>query len=340
MYNDLFSIGRFTVHTYGLMIAIGIIMAYVVAERRAKKQGLEYEKVFDLVLWCVIFGFLGAKILYIITIFPTVIKDPMMIITTFGDGWVIYGGIIFGILGAYLFCRRNKFSALTYFDLALPSVALAQGFGRIGCFFAGCCYGHETSSPLSITFHNSDFAPNGVALIPTQLISSGLDFINFFILITFNKKKKADGQVAALYLILYSAGRFILEFFRGDIERGSVGPLSTSQFIAIFMFAAGVILMVAATKRGYKFVPETAEAEDAVTEEDEGETAESEETVDADAESEDTDEAEETDFTETQTVKKEAKQVKETDPSTDDSDKEDLETEEDKEKDTEDFREV
>lgn len=134
----------------------------------------------------------------------------------------------------------------------MPSVALAQGFGRIGCFLAGCCYGQETNSALSITFHNSDFAPNNVALVPTQIYSSLLDFAHFFLLLYISGHKKASGQVAACYLIFYSVGRFILEFFRGDIIRGSVGVLSTSQFIGIFTGIAGVVLLVMIGKRHKK----------------------------------------------------------------------------------------
>ena len=127
----------------------------------------------------------------------------------------------------------------------MPSVALAQGFGRIGCFLSGCCYGRETNCPLSITFRESDFAPNGVPLIPTQIYSSVLDFIHFALLLYIAKHKKTDGEVAAAYLVCYSIGRFILEFFRGDLIRGSVGVLSTSQFISIFTGLAGVGMLLA-----------------------------------------------------------------------------------------------
>ncbi|MNT22111.1 Prolipoprotein diacylglyceryl transferase [compost metagenome] len=138
---------------------------------------------------------------------------------------------------------------MQYFDLIIPSVALAQGFGRIGCFLAGCCYGQETSSWFGVVFPENSFAPSGVALIPTQLISSGLDFLLFFVLVFFARKKKVHGQVAALYLLLYSAGRFVLEFYRGDIIRGNVGVLSTSQFIAIILFAISIGMMVISSKR-------------------------------------------------------------------------------------------
>ena len=105
----------------------------------------------------------------------------------------------------------------------MPSIALAQGFGRVGCLMAGCCYGAETDSWFHIVFHDSSYGPNGVPLIPTQAISSVLNFLHFFFLIWFARKERPAGQVAGLYLVCYSIGRFILEFYRGDLERGSVG---------------------------------------------------------------------------------------------------------------------
>lgn len=243
MKNELFSIGPITIYGYGLMIAIGIFSAYLTGEYRAKKKGLDPDHIFYFVIWCVLGGFLGSKLLYTITDLKNIIANPRIILN-FEDGWVVYGGIIGGIISAILYSKIKKLKFLAYFDLLVPSVALAQGFGRIGCFLAGCCYGHETHSPIGITFHNSAYAPNEISLIPTQLISSGLNYVHFFILIWFAARKKADGQVGALYLIFYSIGRFILEYFRGDLIRGSVGTLSTSQFISIFTLAAGIVLFV------------------------------------------------------------------------------------------------
>lgn len=243
MKNELFTIGPFTIYGYGLMIAIGIMAAYLVGEYRAKKKGLNPDYIFYYVIWCVIGGFLGSKLLYFITDIKNIIKDPSVLLSL-SDGWVVYGGIIGGIVSAIIYSKLKKINFLAYFDLLIPSVALAQGFGRIGCQFAGCCYGHETHSPIGVVFHESLYAPNGVSLVPTQLISSGLNFIHFLVLIWFAKRKKADGQVGALYLILYSIGRFILEYFRGDLLRGSVGTLSTSQFISIFTVIAGIVLYI------------------------------------------------------------------------------------------------
>ena len=252
MKNELLKIGPFTVYGYGLMIAVGILAAYFTGERRAKKRGLPYEYVFNLVVWCVLGGFLGAKILYWITEWKSIVANPGFLGDTLTDGFVVFGGIIGGILTAYVYCRIKNLDFLRFFDTLMPSVALAQGFGRIGCLLAGCCYGKETNSAFSITFHDSGFAPNGVALIPTQIYSSILDFLHFFLLLYIARHKKAEGEVAACYLIFYSVGRFILEFFRGDLERGSIGVLSTSQFISIFTGVAGMVMLGVIKKRAKK----------------------------------------------------------------------------------------
>ena len=262
MYNDLFSIGPLTFHTYGLMTAIGIVAAYLLMESRAKKKHFSEEQsghIMGLIAFCLIFGYLGSKLLFLVTILPELIEDPSRLASAITGGWVVFGGLLGGMLGAWIYCRIKKLDVGLYFDLAFPGVALAQAFGRIGCFFAGCCYGAETTSRFSIVFKNSQYAPNHVHLIPTQLISSALDFLLCFFLLWYEKKKqKRSGELAALYLIFYSAGRFILEFWRGDLERGAVGKLSTSQFIGLFTFLVGVILWSALQRRR----PETEKKEE------------------------------------------------------------------------------
>lgn len=239
MYNDLFSIGPFTVHGYGLMIAIGVLAALFMGEARAKKRNMNADVLYPMTFLCAVFGFLCAKILFCIVEFKELLANPMRVLSS--SGFVVYGGIIGGVLVAYLYCRYKKLDFGAYFDLVLPSVALAQAFGRIGCFLAGCCYGRETDSCLGITFTNSDFAPNGVRLIPTQLISSAGMFLITGILLWYARKERRKGKVGALYLILYSIGRFLVEFLRSDY-RGEVGIFSTSQFISLFVLAAGILL--------------------------------------------------------------------------------------------------
>jgi len=231
-------------YPYGLMIGIGLIFAILLFMKRAKSNGYDEDSSFNFAILCGISGILGAKLLYIIVEFPEIIKEPYTIISDFRNGFVFYGGVFLGVLAGYLYVRFKKWSFIKTLDLVAPSIPLAQGFGRIGCFFAGCCYGKETSSFLGVELNNSPYAPHNVHLIPTQLISSIGNFILFGILLWFDKNKKTkDGQTGALYLILYSVFRFIVEFFRGD-PRGSVAKvLSTSQFICIFVFIAGIIIM-------------------------------------------------------------------------------------------------
>lgn len=243
MHNEILKIGPLTIYGYGLMIAIGIVAAYLLGVYRAKKAKLDPNPISTIVVLAVVGGMVGARVLYLITIFREVLANPSLIWDV-SNGFVVYGGIIAGILTIIAYCRIKKISFLAYFDLLMPSVALAQGFGRLGCFLAGCCYGRETNSVIGIVFHNSSYAPNGVRLIPTQLLSSGLNFLHCLLLVWVARHKKGDGQVGACYLIFYSIGRFILEFFRGDLERGAVGSLSTSQFISLFICVAGIALLI------------------------------------------------------------------------------------------------
>lgn len=247
MKNELLTIGPITIYGYGLMIALGILAAYLLAERRAAKYSIKPDSIFSLTIWCAGLGLVGAKLLYIITQLDKYIANPKLLLNI-ADGFVVYGGIIGGIIAGIVYCRIKKQNFLDTFDLVVPSIALAQGIGRIGCFLAGCCYGCETDSAFSITFHNSQYAPNDVALVPTQLISSGLNLIHFAVLMFIASKTKKRGVVGCCYLIFYSIGRFILEFYRGDLIRGSVGKLSTSQFISIFLVVIGVVALILCIK--------------------------------------------------------------------------------------------
>ena len=246
MHNDLFSIGPFTVHTYGLMIAIGLLAALYIAEYRAPKNGLDKEMVFPLTMNCLITGILGAKLMFILQGWKEFLEDPKAMLGS--SGLVVYGGIIGGILCAIIYCKIKKQNFWDAFDIALPSVAVAQAFGRIGCFFAGCCYGAKTDAWYGIAFTHSDYAPNGVKMIPTQLISSAGMFLIAALLFWYAYHAKKTGQVGAAYMVLYSIGRFCVEFLRGDEVRGRVGSLSTSQFISIFILAAGVALWILRSK--------------------------------------------------------------------------------------------
>lgn len=237
----LFDLFGFKVYSYGLMIAIGIITAVLLLSNKAKKKGYDEDHIFNMIIFTVISGILGGKILFIITEFDYVMSNPSVIIKEFGYGFVIYGAIIGGALAVALYCRMKKWDVLDIADSIVPGLAMAQGFGRIGCFLAGCCYGAETTSFLSVVFPEGSLAPAHIHLHPTQLYSSIFDFALGFFLLWYDKKKKANGRTFSLYLIIYSIGRFLIEFLRND-PRGAVGQLSTSQFISIFILILGIVM--------------------------------------------------------------------------------------------------
>lgn len=259
-----FNNGVIKLPSYGLMIAIGILLAAYLSYNNADKRlrsiyGSSYkdvntrlprgENMTDIIFAAIIFGFIGGKLLHILPNISAVLKNPS-ITDIISNGFVIYGSIIGGALGVGLYCYLKKIDALTAFDNIMPFVSLAQGFGRIGCFCAGCCYGIPTDGPFGVVF-KSEFsqAPTGVPLIPTQLISSEGNFCFFIILYLISKKNEKRGFTTAVYMLLYSIGRFIIEFYRGDSIRGFIGALSTSQFISIFIFIFGVVLMIYSLKR-------------------------------------------------------------------------------------------
>ncbi|MBR6159641.1 MAG: prolipoprotein diacylglyceryl transferase [Lachnospiraceae bacterium] len=250
---DLFSIGRFTVHGYGLMIGLGFMAAVLIGGWLAKRRGLSDSHFTNIAIFVLIIGFAGGKLLHVIVEFKAFLADPLSVLGS--EGFAVYGGIITGIATIFVYCRIKKLSFLEYIDLFGVVVPLNQALGRVGCLLAGCCYGKRTESAFSLVFPEGCSAPPHVKLIPTQPIMAVGNFIFFIIIAAVYlsscpkkdtgeepKHKYIPGMAFSLYLILYSVGRFLIEFLRDD-ERGWVGALSTSQFIAIFTLAFGIILM-------------------------------------------------------------------------------------------------
>lgn len=242
---DLFSIGKITIHSYGLLIAVGVILCLFIAMKRAGRLGLEPEKALDIGILCVVTGFVGAKLLFVLISIPEFVREPLKVLGS--SGFVVYGGIVAGVIAAIIFCRVRHLPFFRYFDLLMPSVAFAQGFGRLGCFMAGCCYGKETQLPIGVVFPEGSFAPPGVPLLPTQLFSAAGDFAIAAVLFWFSRRAKHDGEVGALYLLLYGIGRFFVEFLRTN-EQGGIGVFTTAQIFSI-VFAAGSLLLFYRSRR-------------------------------------------------------------------------------------------
>ncbi|HWP21162.1 MAG TPA: prolipoprotein diacylglyceryl transferase [Candidatus Cryosericum sp.] len=247
---------------YGVMTAVGMLAAFLLLLKTSKYVRFTEDQILSAALWAIITGFLGAKILYWLVEIKQVIANPHYLLETLREGFVFYGALIGGLGGVAIYAARHKLPFLAFVDLFSPSLVLAHAFGRIGCFFAGCCYGMEYDCAISVVFPKGAVAPAGVPLLPTQLMESAFLFLLTFVLVRLLKKEKAFGVVASWYMILYGAWRFAIEFFRND-ERGFVGALSTSQFISIFAVAAGVLLLILVTKKVIQSPPIPEPAEEA-----------------------------------------------------------------------------
>ena len=245
MYPVLLTIGPLVIHSYGLMLGLGVVAALYLAWHRAEKRGLPQSSVTILAVVCLLAGVVGAKLFYAAAHWQEVLQAPWKALG--GEGFVVYGGILLGLAAGWLCCQRKGMAFPQWLDLFAPPVALAQGFGRLGCFLAGCCYGAPASG-LGVTFPAGSSAPAGIPLVPVQLYSAAGDFLLAGLLLFYDRRRHIDGMTGVLYLALYSLGRFVIEFWRAD-PRGFVGPLATSQFIALFAAAGAALLFFHLRKR-------------------------------------------------------------------------------------------
>ena len=246
MHPILFKIGPITIYTYGVLIATAFFLGLALAARQARVEGEDPQKIMDLSFYILISAIVGSRLLYIVVEYKEYISNPLRIFKVWEGGLVFYGGFIMAMAVVIIYIRKHEMNLWKVGDILAPSVAIGQGVGRLGCFFAGCCYGRETDVPWAVIFKDPNtLAPMDVHLHPTQLYDSVNGFIIFVILLVLRKFKKFDGQLFLTYTLLYAVGRFIVEIFRGD-ERGFVieSFLSTSQFIAIPLFILSLAMLI------------------------------------------------------------------------------------------------
>lgn len=243
-----------TVPTYGILGFIGITVAICFGIFYFSKfYDIKKEDIFYAAMFAMIGIGIGAKLLYIITILPDLIQNfdildwKTLIPRLLQGGFVFYGGLIGGVCGLLVYSKVFKISFKKLCMILIPVVPIFHSIGRMGCLLAGCCYGMEYNGFGSITFYNSELAPIGVPLFPIQIVESICNLIIFMIILITYKKFKGTYKTIALYSILYSIVRFILEFFRGDTERGII-ILSTSQWISIVLFIVGIVLFCYSNK--------------------------------------------------------------------------------------------
>ncbi|MCF8720871.1 prolipoprotein diacylglyceryl transferase [Nitrospina gracilis] len=246
MHPILIEFGFLKIFTYGLLVATGFFVGIVLAAKQGQKDGLDSARILDLCFYLLIASILGGRLLYVVVEYRYFIANPLEMLKFWKGGLVYYGGLMAAVATAWYFMRKFDLPFWKTADVLAPSIAIGQAIGRWGCFFAGCCYGVRTDAPWAITFTNpQSLAPLNVPLHPTQIYLSLNALVIFFILLWVQKRKRFDGQVLLTYGILYSIGRFIIEFYRGD-DRGYAVPdmLSTSQFIGLFILGLSIVFWV------------------------------------------------------------------------------------------------
>lgn len=247
MHPILFKIGPVTVHTYGLLVAIGLLAGIWMATWQAKKRGLEPELIMDLGFYAIIGGILGARLFFVILNIDFFLVHPLEIIKIWNGGLVFFGGFLCGLSTILFYIWKKKLPASDIGDIAAICLPLGHAIGRLGCLAAGCCYGKYCDLPWAITFTNADTLarPIGISLHPTQLYAAFGNAVIFVIMLNLGRREKLAGRLFPIYLILYGIMRSIVELFRGD-PRGTVffDWLSTSQAIGLSAALIAVIWLV------------------------------------------------------------------------------------------------
>jgi len=232
VFPELFKLGPVTIYTYGAFVFLGVIASYLVCKNQADKEGISRKIFSHIFFWALVWGFLGARVGYILVEWEWFLSNPLRVILS-RSGFVFYGGVISAILTLLILAKKYKINLLKAVDIGALGIPIGHALGRIGCNCYGCCYGKPTNSSSGILFpRESPAGLSGMKIIPTQMISAFFLLLIFILLLIFKKYRKFDGQIMLSYGICYGIFRFIIEFYRGD-PRGEIFSLSTSQFAAL-----------------------------------------------------------------------------------------------------------
>lgn len=238
--------------TFGILFLIGVTAAFLLSTLTARKYPILTMDIVFFGLFGIIGGIIGAKALYLFVNLSDLIHDPLNTLISFlSGGSVFFGGLLGGVLGGYFYTRIYNLNPILFFDAAVPCLSLAQAFGRIGCFFNGCCYGISYDGFCSVTYPKGAYPPSGVALFPTQLSESLFLFILSGLLLLQLKNSRQPGHTTGLYLISYGIFRFLIEFLRGD-PRGSFLWFSTSQWLSLLVILTGILFFKNIPQKLYK----------------------------------------------------------------------------------------
>lgn len=253
MFPRLFSIGGFTLHTYGFLVAAGFLTGISMAQRFARRFGLDPDRIFNLAVYLALGAIVGAKLFLVMQDWRFYVHAPGELFTMefLQSAGIFYGGLIVALLVLTLYVYRHKLRWLAVGDAVAPGVAIGHAIGRLGCFSAGCCWGKPTSLPWAVTFtnpysHQTVGVPLGIPLQPTQLYESFAEFILFFILWRIGKKRGFEGELTAVYLLGYGIVRFLVDFLRYYEPQAMLfhGLMTDAQLTSLIMIALAIFIWV------------------------------------------------------------------------------------------------
>jgi phosphatidylglycerol---prolipoprotein diacylglyceryl transferase len=254
MYPILFTIGNFPITTYGLMIASAFMTGLFVLKIEFKRLSLPEEAV-DLIFWrAAVGGLLGARLYYVFLQIISGTNQSFIDLFFSRAGMVFFGGLIGGTALVLHGIKRKGYPLKTILDALAPVLIISYGIGRIGCFFAGCCYGHESSLPWAVTFTNQMCsAPLGISLHPTQLYETLASLGIFTILWNLRKKMNFAGGLFAIYISFVGAERLFVEFFRDkDDYLNHAQTFTMAQLISTGLIIFGIALFSYFKKQSIK----------------------------------------------------------------------------------------
>jgi phosphatidylglycerol:prolipoprotein diacylglycerol transferase len=247
----LFHIGPLTVYTYGVLVALGVLVGLWYARRQAPRHGLNPDHVWNLGIYMVLVALVVAKIWLVMSAWDYYRANPREIFSmaVIQSGGTFYGGVVGAMLTIIIYTRVQKIPVLPLLDTFAFAVPLGHSIGRLGCLAAGCCYGKPTSLPWAITFKNElaeqlAGTPLHTPLHPTQLYESVAEFLNFLIVVLLARRQKFTGQLVGTYFLVYGFERGTIEFFRGDPGRTMMfhNTVSLMQLTSIALILIGVFL--------------------------------------------------------------------------------------------------
>ncbi|HCW7240743.1 TPA: prolipoprotein diacylglyceryl transferase [Staphylococcus aureus] len=242
-----FNLGPLSVRWYGIIIAVGILLGYFVAQRALVKAGLHKDTLVDIIFYSALFGFIAARIYFVIFQWPYYVENPSEIIKIWHGGIAIHGGLIGGFIAGVIVCKVKNLNPFQIGDIVAPSIILAQGIGRWGNFMNHEAHGGPVSRAFLEKLHLPNFIIenmyiNGQYYHPTFLYESIWDVAGFIILVNIRKHLKL-GETFFLYLTWYSIGRFFIEGLRTD-SLMLTSNIRVAQLVSILLILISISLIV------------------------------------------------------------------------------------------------